>query len=103
MRATQFRPSPIVISRSVSHDFAWRYLIMSDRSTNDFEGREGVSGDTQPTHPPQATTGDREETTGAPGAEEAATGAKAGADDFRDALSNLSSALDRFGRAAEAR
>lgn len=26
-----------------------------------------------------------------------------GADDFRDALSNLSSALDRFGKAAEAR
>lgn len=28
---------------------------------------------------------------------------KAGADDFRDALSNLSAALDRFGRATEAR
>lgn len=76
---------------------------MSDHSTNDFEGREGVSGDTQPTQPPQPPTGEGEETKEAPGGEETAAGAKAGADDFRDALSNLSSALDRFGRAAEAR
>jgi len=77
--------------------------MMSDQSTNDFEGREGVSGDAQPTQPPQPPTGESEQTTGASGAEGAATGAKVGADDFRDALSNLSSALDRFGRAAEAR
>src|SRR6478735_10116464 len=103
MRATHFWSAPIVFSRSVSHDSARRYLMMSDQSTNDFEGREGVSGDAQPTQPPQPPTGESEQTTGASGAEGAATGAKVGADDFRDALSNLSSALDRFGRAAEAR
>lgn len=38
-----------------------------------------------------------------PTAEAAGEQPKANADDFRDALSNLSAALDRFGRATEAR
>jgi hypothetical protein len=78
---------------------------MTDHNTNDFEGREGVSGEAPPTQPAgdagDRTTGERpdgeskEQTTGQskPGS----------ADDFRESLSNLSSALDRFGHAAEAR
>jgi len=78
---------------------------MTDQNTNDFEGREGVSGQTPPAQPTgdagERPTGERPEGDG----EEQTTGqAKPGsADDFRESLSNLSSALDRFGHAAEAR
>jgi hypothetical protein len=78
---------------------------MTDQNTNDFEGREGVSGET-PTPQPAGSTADQPTGDG-PGTsgEESTTGqSKPGsADDFRDSLSNLSAALDRFGRAAEAR
>jgi hypothetical protein len=78
---------------------------MSEQNTNDFEGREGVSGETPPAQP-AADAGDRStgEGTGT-SSEEPTTGqSKPGsADDFRDSLSNLSAALDRFGHAAEAR
>ena len=78
---------------------------MSDQNTNDFEGREGVSGEAPPTQPAgdagDQPTGERPDGDG----KEQATGqSKPGsADDFRESLSNLSSALDRFGHAAEAR
>jgi len=78
---------------------------MSEQNTNDFEGREGVSGEASPSQPTGSAadqpTGEGPGTTG----EEPTTGqSKPGsADDFRDSLSNLSAALDRFGHAAEAR
>jgi hypothetical protein len=78
---------------------------MSDQNANDFEGREGVSGDTPPTQP-AGDAGDRPtgERPDADGKEQATGQSKPGsADDFRESLSNLSSALDRFGHAAEAR
>ncbi len=69
---------------------------MSDEATKN-ETTE-TTATTEPTEPnagaaTQAAAGD------APGDEQA----KPSADDFRDALSNLSSAIDRFGRATEAR
>jgi len=78
---------------------------MNDQNTNDFEGREGVSGEAPPVQPAgdagDRPTGDRPETDGK---ESTAGQSKPGsADDFRESLSNLSAALDRFGHAAEAR
>src|SRR3954466_4514473 len=85
--------------------FLKEVFTMTDQNTNDFEGREGVSGET-PTPQPAGSTADQPTGDG-PGTsgEESTTGqSKPGsADDFRDSLSNLSAALDRFGRAAEAR
>ena len=78
---------------------------MSDQNTNDFEGREGVSGEAPPAQP-AGDAGDRPTGERPDGDDkEPTTGqAKPGsADDFRESLSNLSSALDRFGHAAEAR
>jgi len=78
---------------------------MSEQNMNDFEGREGVTGQTPPAQPAGSAadqpTGEGSGTSG----EESTTGqSKPGsADDFRDSLSNLSAALDRFGHAAEAR
>jgi hypothetical protein len=85
--------------------FLKEVFIMSDQNTNDFEGREGVSGEAPPTQPAgdagDRPTGERPE---GDGKEQATGSSKPGsADDFRDSLSNLSAALDRFGHAAEAR
>jgi hypothetical protein len=85
--------------------FLEEVFTMSDQNTNDVEGREGVSGEAPPAQPAgdagDQPKGEHAETSG----EESTTGpAKPGsADDFRESLSNLSSALDRFGHAAEAR